>query len=165
MHPDKTAGPDGFNPAFYQQLWELVGREVHICCCDWLRDGTFPAELNDTTLVLSPKKENVERMGDLRPIALCNILYKILAKALANRMKCILPGIISETQSAFVLERNISDNVLVAFEVSHYMKRRKTGNEGEVALKLDISKAYDRVDWLYLCHRMAQMGFSEKWIN
>ncbi|WOG81200.1 hypothetical protein DCAR_0100345 [Daucus carota subsp. sativus] len=104
-------------------------------------------------------------MRDLRPIALCNVLYKIIAKCLANRLKIILPGLISENQSAFVPGSNISDNVLVAFEALHYMKRKQSGNDGVVALKLDISKAYDRVDWSYLRKRMIQMGFCEGWIK
>lgn len=85
-------------------------------------------------------------MKDLRPIALCNVMYKILSKVLANRLRVVLPHIISENQSAFVKDRCITDNVLVAFEVIHHMNRKKHGMEWEVALKLDISKAYDRVD-------------------
>lgn len=85
-------------------------------------------------------------MKDLRPIALCNVLYKVLAKVLANRMKSILPGLISENQSAFIHGRNITDNILVAFEVVHHMNRKRRSRDGEVALKLDISKAYDIVD-------------------
>lgn len=112
-------------------------------------DNAFPLGLNDTNIVLIPKKEDAENMKDLRPIALCNVLYKILAKVLANRLKAILPGLISENQSAFVPGRNISDNVLVAFEVLHFMKRKNYGSEGEIALKLDVSKAYDRVDWFF----------------
>ena len=111
------------------------------------------------------KKDNVEEVKDLRPIALCNVLYKIIAKVLANRLQKILPGIISEEQSAFVPGRNITDNVLVAFELLHYMKRKNGGQEGEIALKLDISKAYDRVNWAYLRSQMQYMGFFAKWIS
>ena len=121
--------------------------------------------MNDTTLVLIPKKDNVDDPKDLRPIALCNVLYKIVTKVLANRLQKILPGVISEEQSAFVPGRNITDNVLVAFELLHYMKRKNSGQDGVVALKLNISKAYDRVNWRYLKHRMSTMGFSEKWIE
>lgn len=74
------------------------------------------------------------------------MLYKILSKVLLKRLQKLLVGIISEHQSPFVPGGNISYNVLVAFEFIHYMKRKRTGSVGEVALKLDISKAYDRVD-------------------
>ncbi|KAL8093230.1 hypothetical protein AgCh_035211 [Apium graveolens] len=102
------------------------------------------ADLNSINLVLIPKKENVDNLKDVRPIALYNVLYKILAKVLANRLKKVLPVVITENQSAFVQGRSITDNVLISFELIHFMKRKKGSQDGEVALKLDISKAYDR---------------------
>lgn len=104
-------------------------------------------------------------MGDLRPIALCNVVYKILTKVLANRLKLILGNIISESQSAFVLGRAIIDNVIVAYEMQHFMKRKKQGNNGLVALKVDMSKAYDRVEWEFLRRIMAKLAFCNRWIN
>lgn len=165
MHPDKASGPDGLNPGFFQHFWRIMGKEVFKCCKDWLAEGKFSANVNDTNLVLIPKKDKVEEVKDLRPIALCNVLYKVLAKVLANGLQKILPGLISEEQSAFVPGRNITDNVLVASELIHYMKRKQSGAMGEVALKLDISKAYDRVSWGYLKYRMQSMGFSDRWIQ
>lgn len=102
MHPDKASGPDGLNPTFFQHFWSLLGTEVFNCCKQWLVEGVFLTEVNETTLVLIPKKVNVDDPKDLRPIALCNVLYKIMAKVLANRLQRILPDIISEEQSAFV---------------------------------------------------------------
>lgn len=127
MHPNKASGPDGLNPAFFKHFWNLMGYEIFQSCKSWLNECAFPAGLN---VVLIPKKDNAESMKDLRPIALCNVLYKILAKVLANRLKVILPGIITENQSAFVPGRSITDNVLVAFEVLHTMKRNNSGNNG-----------------------------------
>lgn len=121
MHPDMASGPDGLNPAFFQQFWAILGHEVFLCCKEWLSNCLFPVNVNDTNVVLIPKKENAKCMKDLRSIALCNVLYKIMAKVLSNRLKIVLPTLISEHQSAFVPGRSITDNVLVAFEIIHHM--------------------------------------------
>ena len=104
-------------------------------------------------------------MKDWRPIALCNVVCKIVAKVLANRLKQVLVKCISINQSAFVLGRSILDNAMVAIEIVHYMKAKAKGKSGDVALKLDISKAYDRLDWDYLREIMLQMGFSSRWVS
>ena len=104
-------------------------------------------------------------MRDLRPIALCTVIYKIIAKVLANRPKVVLPIIIAHSQSAFVLGRSIVDSVLVAFELIHFLKTRKKGSWGWAALKIDISKAYVRIDWGNLEKIMWKLGFSEQWIK
>lgn len=142
-----------------------MGHEVFEYCREWLRTKCLPGELNCTNVVLISKKKNADCMKDLRPIALCNVLYKLMAIVLANKLKGLLPHIISENQSAFVQNKSITDNVLAAFEVIYHMNQRKIGSVGEVALKLDISKAYDRVNWSFLCQRMIIMGFCDTWID
>lgn len=87
MHPDKSSGPDGLNPAFFQHFWDLLGFEVFKCCKSWLQDCILSAEVNDTNVVLIHKNDNAGMMKDLSPIALCNVLYKILVKVLASRLK------------------------------------------------------------------------------
>lgn len=103
------------------------------------------------------------KVSNFRPIALCNILYKIISKGLANTIKKILPCIISKFQSAFQTNKAISDNILVAFESLHHMKNKKTRKNGCMAMKLDMNKAYDRVEWLFLKEIMERMGFHSKW--
>ena len=104
-------------------------------------------------------------MRDLRPIALCNVLYKIIAKVLANRLKVFFPVLIDESQLAFVPGRAITNNVVVAFELIHYMKRKTHGKVRDVALKIDINKAYDRIRWDYLKASMLRMSFDFKWVE
>ena len=91
--------------------------------------------------------------------------YKILAEVLANRLKKLLPRIISHEQSAFVSGRSITDNVLVAFEIIHHMKRKNKGKQGDVAFKIDISKAYDKIDWGFLKGIMLKLGFDNRWVD
>ena len=87
------------------------------------------------------------------------MICKIISKVLANRLKQVLPHSISPTQSAFVPRRLITDNILVAYETLHTMHARKKGKKGTLALKLDISKAYDQVEWQFLQGIMEKMGF------
>jgi hypothetical protein len=102
MHPDKAPGPDGFNPAFYQHFWELCGNDVFEATKEWLERGYFPSSLNETNICLIPKCDNPTSMKDLRPISLCNVLYKMVSKLLANRLKNCLDKCVSEEQSAFI---------------------------------------------------------------
>lgn len=96
---------------------------------------------------------------------MCNVSFKIISKALANRLKCVLPDVISENQSAFVPVRLISDNLLVASEVLHWIKGKTSSVTGWMAVKLDMSKAYDRVEWCFLERVMMQLGFDTCFIK
>lgn len=92
-------------------------------------------------------------------------MYKLVAKILANGLKAILPNLISENQSTFVLGRLITNNITVAFETMHAISRKRKGKEGVMALKLDMSKAYNRVEWGCLERIMLKMGFANKWVS
>jgi len=146
MHLDKCSGPDGYSPGFYQHFWNLWSDEIYTNCCSWLDMGKFTADLNMTNIDLIPKGNVQHSMKDWSYITPCNVLYKFISKVLANRLKTILPHCISNSQSTFVSGRSILDNAMVAIEVIHFTKTKTRGNDGYVALKLDISKATDRMD-------------------
>ncbi|KAL9413469.1 hypothetical protein AB3S75_042034 [Citrus x aurantiifolia] len=145
MHLDKSPGPDNMNLAVYQRFWHIVGEDVILACLQFVKDCSFPVGLNDTSIVLIPKKQKLEILSDMRPIALCNVLYKILSKMLANRMKLVLDLVISYSQSAFVPGKAITDNKIISAEIMHFLKRKRQEKHGVAALKVDMSKAYDRV--------------------
>ena len=104
-------------------------------------------------------------MVEFRPISLCNNIYKLISKVRANRLRPILPSIITENQSAFIPNRLISDNVLVAFEFMHYLNHKVEGMDNYMSIKLDMSKTFDRVEWNFIKEVMEKMGFAKKWVN
>ncbi|KAL0011169.1 hypothetical protein SO802_006277 [Lithocarpus litseifolius] len=165
MGPTKAPGPDGMNALFYQKFWHIVGDDVVSAILDFLNNGNMLPEINHTNIVLIPKVKNPQKMSEFRPISLCNVIYKIISKVLVDRLKQVLPDIISPTQSAFVPGRLITDNVLVAYETIHTMHVRKKGKKGTMTLKLDVSKAYDRVEWPFLQKIMEKLGFPARWIE
>lgn len=165
MHKDKAPREDGFNPAFYQKYWHIVGQEVTQACLGWLNTGSLPEGINNTILVLIPKRNRPTNMKELRPIALCNVIYKVTSKVLANRLRLALTEIIDETQSGFVAGRLITDNIVVANEVVNWLKGKRRGNYGLAAMKIDIAKAYDKMECQYLERVMVAIGFCQKWVD
>jgi hypothetical protein len=142
----KAPGPDGLHAVFYKRFWELFGDDISQQSLQALNSGIIPEGWNDTTIVLIPKVDAPELVTQFRPISLCNVIYKIISKMLALRLKAILPEVISPMQSAFVPGRLITDNVLVAYESIHMIKNKRAGTNGACAVKLDMHKAYDRVE-------------------
>ncbi|XP_019190786.1 PREDICTED: uncharacterized protein LOC109185261 [Ipomoea nil] len=122
MGKDKSPGPDGMNPGFYQSFWDLIGKDFTDFVLACLSQSSFPPELNDANIVLISEKAAPELVADLRPIALCNVVYKVMAKMIANRMKPLLDDIVSESQSAFLPGRLILDNILIASEETMEVK-------------------------------------------
>ncbi|KAK7275182.1 hypothetical protein RIF29_16291 [Crotalaria pallida] len=164
MHPTKAPGKDGTPALFYQRFWHLVGRDVTNLVLRILNEGLNPSFINQTLIVLIPKIKKPLKVANFRPISLCNVIFKIVTKTIANRLKLILLTLVTENQSAFVPNRLITDNALIAFECFHYMKKTK-GKKGTMAIKLYMSKAYDGVEWVFLESCLQNLGFSQHWVT
>ena len=121
--------------------------------------------INHTIVSLIPKVPIPTGLMHFRPISLCSVLYKIISKILVNRLKPVLDKCISKNQAAFVAGRQILDNVILVHEFLHHLKNKRNGRVGCMAVKLNMSKAYDRVEWDYLKAIMIKMGFCDIWIN
>jgi hypothetical protein len=118
-----------------------------------------------TAFVLIPKKDDPADLKDFRPIGLCNFIFKVVSKCLVNRLRPLLQDIIAPTQSAFIPGRLITDNALIAFECIHAIQTGSAARRKFCAYKLDMAKAYDRVDWRFLEGVLAKLGFHSQWIQ
>ncbi|KAL5844501.1 hypothetical protein ACOSQ3_010554 [Xanthoceras sorbifolium] len=146
MSPLKAPGPDGLPAGFSQRFRDVVGCKLVSAVLAVLNEGADMGAIGEALVVLIPKVKLPVRITECRPISLCNVAYKVIAKVLANRLKQVLTDLISPQQSAFVLGCLITDNVIVGFESLHCIRNKRCGKNGFLALKLDMSKAYDKVE-------------------
>lgn len=114
MRNNAAPGPDGLNASFYKATWDLIGKDTVESVQNNYRTGHMPYQINNTFLALIQKINNPATPRDYRPISLCNVIYKIIAKSLANRLKQCLPSTILPNQSACLKGRHIATNVILA---------------------------------------------------
>ena len=162
LNGEKATGPNGYTIAFWQFNWVTVKGEVMTIFKDFFISGKFVKSLNSTFIVMVPKKEGADDFKDFRPISLVGSLYKLIAKVLGNRLKKVMNRLVNKAQNAFVEGRQILDASLIANEVIDSMTRRK---EKGILCKLDIEKAYDKLNWKFLLMVLREMGFGSWWIG
>lgn len=163
MPSNKSPGPDGYPSEFFRTAWPVLRHDFTVAVQSVFRYRFLPKGVNSTILPLVPKKVDSLEMKDYRPIACCNVLYKVVSKLLANRLKIILSDIIAENQSAFIKGRLLMENVLLASElVKNYHKDTVTPR---ALMKIDISKAFDSVQWSFVLRSLEALGILEKFIR
>ncbi|XP_057832660.2 cytochrome P450 750A1 [Cryptomeria japonica] len=162
MHPEKAPGLDGFTALLFQKCWEFIGNDVLLALEESRRNRSILRELNTTLIAIIPKVDNPTSFSDFHLIALCTTLYKIFTKAISVRLSRLLPRIVSLEQGGFVPGRETSEGVNVAHEVLHSISQQKVL---AMILKLDMLKAYDRVNWQALRVVLYHLGFSSCWVK
>ncbi|KAL2498966.1 Uncharacterized protein Adt_24516 [Abeliophyllum distichum] len=156
IDPDSIAGPDGFSSHFVQVCWDIVSEDVFQAVLDFFAGGHLPRSFAATSIVLLPKRDNAYRWSEFRHISLCTVFNKLIMKLMNSRLSTLLPQIISAPQSRFITGRLIGDNVLLAQELLHTLDTKVRG--GNAILKLDMTKAYDRMDWSFLISILEILG-------
>lgn len=149
MKPLKAPGPDGFHPLFFQKSWDIIEMDLCNTVQNWYRLGAIPEHLCQALICLIPKQPSPETIKQYRPISLCNSLYKLVTKIMVNRLKPLIPEWISPNQNSFIKGRGADINLVVASEILHSMHKKK-GRWGWFVLKIDLEKAYDRVEWNFV---------------
>ncbi|KAH1091878.1 hypothetical protein J1N35_019135 [Gossypium stocksii] len=162
MDPRKAPGIDGLSG---KQHWDIVGKDIMRFCLDVLNRKGNISSFNETIIILIPNIKDPCDFTNFRPISLCKYIYKIIAKVLANRLKVILADCISQNQSTFVSGRMIHDNIIIAHELLHYHQRPRYSSNKGCVIKLDMSKAYDCVEWNFIEAVMRKIGFVNQWID
>ena len=127
LGPLKTLGPDGIPAAFYQKFWSTVRIDIINMIKAFFHSGFMLKSLNHTFITLIPKVPNLEKVTQFRPIALCNVTYKIISKILVNRFKPFMDSLITPVQNAFIQGRQITDNIILAYEFFEYLKKKRKG--------------------------------------
>ncbi|GJX31521.1 RNA-directed DNA polymerase, eukaryota, reverse transcriptase zinc-binding domain protein, partial [Tanacetum coccineum] len=157
---DKAPGPDGFTFGFYRRFWNLIECDVVNAVKWFFLHERIPSGGNSSFITLIPKVSNANMVKDFRPISLIGSVYKIVAKILANRLVLVLGDLVSDTQSAFLKERQILDGPFILNEVIQWCKKKK---KQSMIFKVDFEKAYDSVRWDFVDTILKKFGFGDKW--
>ncbi|XP_062099846.1 uncharacterized protein LOC133805699 [Humulus lupulus] len=159
----KSPGADGFGPGFFKVLWSELEAEISAAILDFFECGILPEEINKATISLIPKIETPSRAADYRPIACCNSIYKCISKMLCSRLASVLPSLVHQNQGAFVKNKLLAHNILILQDIIKGYKRKNISPR--CVLKIDLSKAYDMLDWNFLEDILTEFCFPAKFIN
>lgn len=160
----KAPGPDGLHAAFFRSQWHVVGDSFCNMVFEVFREHEKVKDINETLITLIPKVDPVCSLRDFRPISLCNVAYKVITKILAQRLRVVMSSLVNPCQSSFIPNRQSRDNIVVAQEVFHSMRKRK-GKVGWMAIKIDLEKAYDRLDWSFVRETLVDSGLPSGFVD
>ncbi|XP_021812414.1 uncharacterized protein LOC110755503 [Prunus avium] len=160
----KAPGIDGFPSSFYQNQWSLCAKDIGDLVCKVFQEGILLERLNETLITLVPKLDSPQTMAQFRPISLCCTLYKVISKIIVARLRPFMGRWISPHQVSFVTGRQIIDNIVIVQELMHKFQASK-GRKGFFAWKIDLSKAYDRLNWQFVEQVLYELALPPQFIK
>ncbi|KAL9241026.1 hypothetical protein vseg_015186 [Gypsophila vaccaria] len=156
--PDnKSPGPDGYTSRFYKDAWPVIGHSVIQAVQDFFLHKQLLKQINATNLIMIPKCANPSNVSQFRPIACCNVLYKIISKILCSRLARVLPQLVDHNQGAFIKDRNIQENILICQDLIKMYE--KPNSSPKCLLKVDMQKAYDTIEWGFVNQHLSMLQF------
>ena len=164
LKPFKVLGLDGMHAGFFQRFWLIVGKLVMEEIKKIFSERRVPEYLNKTHIALIPKIQGPETLGNYRPISLCNSVYKVVTKIIVARLRPFMGNLISPLQTEFVPGRKGVDNAIIAQEIIHSLGKKK-GQVGYMALKIDLEKAYDKIEWSFIKEMMVRVNLPTNLID
>ena len=147
LQKGKIPGLDGFTLDFFLGFYDLLKTDILKVVRESQRTGKVLGAMNATFITLIPKKQRGETFEDFRPISYCNMMYKIIYKIISQRLKPIMSQFITEEQFGFLFNRQIHDATSLEQEALHSIKKE---TQSSFALKIDMSKSYDKVSWTFI---------------
>jgi hypothetical protein len=163
LNKDSAPGPDGFGAFFFQHYWEIVKVDVMNAVMEFFTTSWILPGFNSNIIALIPKSPDASSIAQYRPIAMANFKFKIITKIIADRLASILPNLVSDEQKGFIKDRDIKDCLCIASEAANLIHNKAHG--GNVALKIDITKAFDTLDWSFLLKVLKTFGFNDTFCN
>ena len=158
MKAFKAPRLDGLHAGFFQKFWLIVGESVKFEVKKIFRTKKILEHINRTLIALIQKQLGPETINHFRPISLCNTIYKIVTKILVHRMKHLMPTLVSPSQTAFISRRKGTDNVIIAQELVYTIERKKRKKDFMI-IKVDLEKAYDRLEWSFMRSMLVSLEF------
>jgi len=156
MRSNASPDPDGLNVGFYKATWEWISTDIHKLVSDFYSSAFLNQEITQTYITLIPKKMQPTVPQDFRPISLCSVIYRLIAKSLADRLKTYLPNYIHNAQYPFIQNKHISSNMIITQEIIHsFGLKNWTGKA--FMLKLDLAKAFDHLNWNFLTQALHRL--------